>query len=401
MPKRSEISFTEKTVKANKPREKRYEIWDRQRPGLFLRIMPTGTKSYYVALNRKLFRKVGDANQLTLTTAWTKAKKMMGKYEDGEKFRSSRDECTTLRKYLKGKYMDYAKANQKTGEANVTRLFSAAEPLMKTRLDKLSEFQIEKWKAGRLKAVKPTTIRRDLAVLKTALSKAVKWGLIDSNPSAHVQVKIPTENHVRYLSESERKRLLEALAERDREKARARHSGNVHSLARGRPRRPEITGYADYLTPLVLLTMHTGMRRGEALTLTWPQVNLGSTPRVTVMAGYSKSNKTRHIPLNTQAVAVMKKWMNQGKGKGLVFPSPITGERMEKLKSSWSKLLQDADVHDFRFHDLRHDFASRLVMKEVDLYRVKELLGHGSIEITQRYAHLAPHTLAEAVEVLA
>jgi integrase len=401
MPKRSEISFTEKTVKTNKPREKRYEIWDRQRPGLFLRIMPTGTKSYYVALNRKLFRKVGDANQLTLATAWTKAKKMMGKYEDGEKFRSSRDECTTLRKYLKGKYMDFAKANQKTGEANVARLLSAAEPLMKTRMDKLSEFQIEKWKAGRLKAVKPTTVRRDLAVLKAALNKAVKWTLIEFNPSAHVQVRVPTDNRVRYLCDKERQRLVEAMKERDKEKARARHSGNLHRLERDREPLPEITGYADYLTPLILLTMHTGMRRGEVLSLTWPQVNLGSNPRVTVKAGYSKSNKTRHIPLNTQAVAVMKKWSGQGSSKGLVFPNPITGQRMKKMKSSWLNLLRDADLQDFRFHDLRHDFASQLVMKGADLYRVKELLGHGSIEITQRYAHLAPHTLAEAVELLA
>ena len=65
------------------------------------------------------------------------------------------------------------------------------------------------------------------------------------------------------------------------------------------------------------------------------------------------------------------------------------------------KLMKKAKITDFRFHDLRHDFASRLVMNGVDLYRVKELLGHGTIEITQRYAHLAPHTLAEAVEVLA
>jgi len=70
------------------------------------------------------------------------------------------------------------------------------------------------------------------------------------------------------------------------------------------------------------------------------------------------------------------------------------------LKKSWSSLLVKANIKDFRFHDLRHDFASRLVMAGVDLYRVRDLLGHGSIEMTERYSHLAPTALAEAVETL-
>ena len=83
-----------------------------------------------------------------------------------------------------------------------------------------------------------------------------------------------------------------------------------------------------------------------------------------------------------------------------MFPSPATGLQLREIKTAWRTLMKAAAIHDFRFHDIRHDFASRLVTGGVDLYRVKELLGHGSIEITQRYAHLASHTLAEAVEVL-
>ncbi len=164
---------------------------------------------------------------------------------------------------------------------------------------------------------------------------------------------------------------------------------------------PEISGYADYLTPLVLTVMHTGLRRAEALSLRWEQIDLERTPKLTVRAAQAKSGRTRHIPLNTAVVELLKGWKEQGSGEGLVFPNPVTGTQMQKLNTSWPYLLKDAKIEDFRFHDLRHDFASQLVMKSVDLYRVKELLGHGSIEITQRYAHLAPHTLAEAVEVLA
>jgi len=401
MPKRSEISFNEKTVARQKPKDKRYEIWDSDRPGLFLRVWPTGTKNYYVALDRKTTRKIGDARVETLTGAWIRAKQLQGKFADGQKIKSSRNKCLTLEKYLKGKFLDFASANQKTGAASVARLLSACKPLLKTRLDKLSEFQIEKWKAGRLKTAKPTTVKRDLAALKTALTRAVKWGIIDANPATPVKVKTPDDKRVRYLSDKERKRLLKALSARDKGKAKARQSGNAHSLKRGREPLPKITGYADHLTPLILLTMNTGLRRGEVLSLQWDQVNLGSNPRVTIKAGYAKSNSTRHVPLNSGAVTVMKQWKKQGSGESWVFPNPVTGYRIEKLKTSWPSLMTAADIQDFRFHDLRHDFASRLVMAGVDLYRVRDLLGHSSIQMTERYSHLAPAALAEAVEVLA
>ena len=401
MPKRSETEFNENTVKSSKPRESRYQLRDRLRSGLILRIMPTGTKTWLIELERNCIRKVGDANLLNLTQAWTKAKKMQGDHLNGKTIKSSRSQCPVLEKYVEGKYLDFAIANQKTGAANVARLLSACRPLLKTRLDKLSEFQIEKWKAGRLKVAMPTTVKRDLGSLKSALNLAMKWGIIATNPAAPVQVKVPKEHRVRYLSDKEREQLLEALSERDKEKARSRQRGNVFSLARGRETRPEISGYADYLHPLVRLTLNTGMRRGEVLGLKWDQVDLGSNPRVTVTASYAKSNRTRHIPLNSEALAVLKKWKDQGTGSDWVFPSPKTGHRMQDLKKTWSFLLVKADIEGFRFHDLRHDFASRLVMAGIDLYRVKDLLGHSTIQMTEKYAHLAPVALAEAVEVLA
>ena len=82
------------------------------------------------------------------------------------------------------------------------------------------------------------------------------------------------------------------------------------------------------------------------------------------------------------------------------FPSKTACYRIEKLKTSWPNLMVAADIQDFRFHDLRHDFASRLVMRGVDLYLVKELLGHSTIQMTEKYAHIAPAALAEAVETL-
>ena len=98
---------------------------------------------------------------------------------------------------------------------------------------------------------------------------------------------------------------------------------------------------------------------------------------------------------------MLKKWKAQGDGSGWAFPNPNTGHLIQKVRRSWPSLLVSAEIQDFRFHDLRHDFASRLVMAGVDLYRVRDLLGHASIQMTERYSHLAPAALAEAVEVLA
>ncbi len=142
------------------------------------------------------------------------------------------------------------------------------------------------------------------------------------------------------------------------------------------------------------------MRRGEVLSLKWDRVSLNSNPQLTVTASYAKSNRARHIHLNSEAVAVLKKWKGQGTGSNWVFPSPKTGHRMQDLKKSWLLLLVNADIQNFRFHDLRHDFASRLVMAGVDLYVLKDLLAHSTIQVTEKYAHLAPAALAEAVEML-
>jgi integrase len=84
----------------------------------------------------------------------------------------------------------------------------------------------------------------------------------------------------------------------------------------------------------------------------------------------------------------------------LVFPSPKTGKKMDNCKSAWAALLKNAEIKSFRWHDMRHDFASQLVMSGVDLNTVRELLGHADLKMTLRYAHLAPENKMQAVKVL-
>ncbi len=119
-----------------------------------------------------------------------------------------------------------------------------------------------------------------------------------------------------------------------------------------------------------------------------------------VERGLSNQTINRHIPLNREATLVMLNWRAQSEDtSGLVFVIE-QGERFDRANSSWRRLLKDAQITAFRWHDMRHDFASRLAMGGVDLNSIRELLGHSDYAMTLRYAHLAPEYKLKAVEVL-
>ncbi len=150
---------------------------------------------------------------------------------------------------------------------------------------------------------------------------------------------------------------------------------------------------------MVLLAMNTGMRRGELFDLTWQNFDL-KNHNLTMEGIRAKSGHTRHILLNDEALGALVAWRNQTNNKELVFPNPITQKRFSDIKTTWQQLRDEAKLHDFRFHDLRHHFASKLVMAGVGLSTVREPLGHSNLSMTLRYAHLAPEHKAAAVQLL-
>jgi integrase len=401
MPKLTTFKFTEHNIRKLKPEAKRYWRRDSSKQGLLLRVYPSGTKKWYVQLDRTTYRKLDTWPTMTISHACTVASKALSEHSEGKTLDSAKVRAMTLRKFLTGEYKDHVLSNNASGEADVARLLSCCKPLLSTRLVDLTEIRLEKWKRGRLRDVKPSTAKRDFTVLKAALNKAVAWKWLTENPAKHITVKVPNEKRVRFLSDDERKNLMAALLERDRQKRLKRISANQWRKDRGETELPEIGHYCDHLTPVVLLVLNTGLRRQEVLNLKWSDVQLKTIPSLKVRAATTKTREELNIPLNSVAVQTLVRWKKQSDTDGLVFPNPITKLPMRDIKTAWLQLMKDAQIEDFRFHDLRHDFASRLVMKGVALYRVKELLGHGSISMTERYSHLAPEALAEAVELLA
>ena len=156
--------------------------------------------------------------------------------------------------------------------------------------------------------------------------------------------------------------------------------------------------YADHLLPMILLSINTGLRQGELFNLKWENVNLENA-MMTIEGAYAKSGRTRHIPLNKEALNTLKSWREQTHTTGLSFINK-NGLQFDNIKKSWATVLKGANISHFRWHDLRHHFASKLVMAGVDLNTVRELLGHSEISMTLRYAHLAPEHKKRAVELL-
>ena len=146
------------------------------------------------------------------------------------------------------------------------------------------------------------------------------------------------------------------------------------------------------------MALHTGMRWGELAHLQWQDVDFHTR---TLVVRKSKSGEGRRVPMNRVVTETLQAFRKARKAfRGFVFTSP-EGEFLHNFGRAWAKAVKDAEIENLRFHDLRHTAASRMVMGGVDLYTVKEILGHKTLVMTQRYSHLSPAHQRQAVERLA
>jgi integrase len=163
----------------------------------------------------------------------------------------------------------------------------------------------------------------------------------------------------------------------------------------------EHSSACPHLPVFIRLALNTGCRRGELLNLEWGRVDTEHR-KILLEARHTKARRRRAVPLNDdalRALARLRAWQaSVGVHSSLVF----AGEngKIRSLRRSWRMSLQRAEIEDFRIHDLRHTFASWLVMQGVSIYVVRDLLGHASVTQTEIYAHLAPDQGAAAVQRL-
>jgi site-specific recombinase XerD len=396
-------------VEGAKPEAEPYRVWDTTLPSLFLRVQPSGVKSWNVQWSRTSSKALGKWPGVTVESARAKARAALVETDKHGKplaiIERGKPKPRTLREFIDDDFRPWAAANLRWADGAADRILSVFADFAEKPLTAINAWTVEKWRSKRIKSgVSANTCNRDLATLKSALGRARKWNLIDADPLAEVKQAKVDSTRVRYLSDAEEKRLRAALRARDAKGRAARARANEWRAERSKavlvPLRDE--DYSDHLTPAVLVSLNTGLRRGELTALEWSDINVPGKI-LTVRAAAAKSGRMRHIPLNAEALAVLKQWKKQTKKTGSAAEPNETEGRLfpfHDMKTSWNALLTEAKIEGFRWHDLRHSFASRLVMAGVNLNAVRELLGHVDLKMTLRYAHLAPSHLADAVAKL-
>lgn len=390
------------------------EVNDIDLKGFGLRIQPSGVMTYFVRyrLRGKQTRfAIGRTTEFTPAQARDVARTALAGVNLGTNPLDERKPvqvAKTLGKFIEEDFTPWAKTHRKAADSNIARIKKNFVAQWNKPLSELNALGIEKWRQTRLnhatRPAKSSTVNRDLAALKAAISKAVEWKFLEQHPLAKVKAsKEDSGSIVRYLSDVERLALLAALRQRDVNKKAKRSRANTWRNERNYPalQRLDIKEFCDHLQPCIIVSLNTGLRQGELLSLTWSDINLPAQ-QLTIKGSNAKSGKTRHVPLNSEAMSALNQWRKQSPGTNvLVFPSTKgNGEKIVEIKTAWARLLRDAKVETFRWHDMRHDFASRLVMAGVDLNTVRDLLGHADLKMTLRYAHLAPEHKAAAVEKL-
>ncbi len=200
--------------------------------------------------------------------------------------------------------------------------------------------------------------------LKKVYRMAVDNNYLLKNPWQNIK-KFPVKNYsVRYLKPDEEERLFKVLPE--------------------------------YLKGIVIVALNTGLRKSNILELRWEQINFDFN-FIEVLE--NKGNKHLLIPLNEKLIQFFSNKPDVER-KGYIFINPETGLPYKDIKKAWSTALEKANIENFRFHDLRHTFATRLIEKNIDIVVAKELMGHADISTTMIYVHSDADRKKNAINVI-
>jgi integrase len=314
---------------------------------------------YYVE-GRRQRERIGPSKKL----AGTVLKKRMVEIAEG-KFLDRMKVPTMSFDEMAGKYLEWSQTEkaERSYRNDVFSLKRFREFFAGKKLGEISSFLIEGYKRARRQEVSPRTVDIDLSCLKHLFRKAVEWGFAVENPAAGVKLFRPQNARLRYLSEAEIAALVKACD--------------------------------DYFRPVVVVAIHTGMRRGEILGLKWRDIDLDNG---IIHVEKTKNRMRRDVPMSETVRRLLFDLNARARCEWVFARSDDPGRPLRDCRYPFSRAVKGAGIRDFRFHDMRHTAASHMVMKGVDLRTVQEILGHKSFQMTLRYAHLSPEHGREAVK---
>ena len=211
----------------------------------------------------------------------------------------------------------------------------------------------------RKKLISPSTVVRYMASLSVALTIAVKeFGWLDDSPIRKVTKPTQPQGRVRYLSDSERANLLNACSQSN----------------------------SKFIYTVVVIALSTGMRQGEIMNLRWNQVDL-SVGQITL--NQTKNGDSRAVPLTGFALDLLSHLAKiRHINNDYLFPGLNTKKPID-LRKAWRTVSKQAELEDFRFHDLRHSAASYLAMNGASLIEIAAVLGHRTLQMVKRYSHIS------------
>jgi integrase len=221
-------------------------------------------------------------------------------------------------------------------------------------IGQISRAELQDFQARKRQTCKPATVNRIMCRLRHMFNRAVDWELLDQSPMKGIKFLPENNARLRYLSREECDRLVESCI-------------------------------APHIRAIVTVALHTGMRSGEIRSLQWNDLDfdLGF-----IVIRDSKNGEPRHVPMDSTVVDLFRNYPRTP-GSEFVFTN-AAGGRLGWVQHAFRKALARAGISDLHFHDLRHTFASAWVQAGGELYALKDILGHKTIAMTQRYAHLSP-----------
>jgi len=261
---------------------------------------------------------------------------------------------------------EHSKVNNRSWRTDKTRLERLIERFGTTPLSNITKLDVERFRSVLAKELAPATVNRHIALLKSIFNKAISWGKSEHNPVRGI--KLFKETHrIRFLSDEEEEHLN--------------------------------TIFPPKYWPWVEFAFHTGLRRENQFGLRWENIDFG-TGIITIPQ--SKSGEIHYVSMNDRVVEILRNMPSRFHSP-YVFTS-TNGQTPMNSRNFIQRIflphVRQAAIPKFRWHDLRHTFASRLVMAGIDLRTVQELMGHKTITTTMRYAHLSPGHKMDAVQCL-